>query len=224
MKTRRNWSWSTNKPLLSSLVEVAEPKFILELGTGLHSTPIFLNSNCKDIIFIDNDQRWLNHVKRRNVFKPYHKTFFHDLGPEVSIGAFPKELTKAKKAEIKDYYNKLLDNISILDKFPKLLFVDHFTCCRTLAINTLYKGFDIIAYHDCEPRGVRWYEYYFEKELENNYSHYKLRTPRSWTGCFIKHGSDLEDKLEGNIKKHIQVYSKEIGVTPNQLSLVKEHE
>jgi len=220
MKIKKHWPWSTSKPLLSSLIEVAEPKFILELGIGLNSTPIFLNSNCKDIMFIDNNQRWINHVKRKNTFKSYHKTIFHDLGSEVGIGALPKQLTKVKKTEIKDYYNKLLDDISILNKFPRLMFVDHFSCCRALAINTLYKGFDIIAYHDCELRGVRLYEYYFEEDLETNYSHYTLRTPKSWTGCFIKHGSDIGDRLKNNIKKHILKYSKEINI--DSIYLIKD--
>jgi len=223
MRIRKNWSWSTSKPLLSSLVEVAKPKFILEMGIGLNSTPIFLNSNCKDIIFMENSERWLRHMKRKYEFKSYHKTILHDLGPEVDIGAFPKQLTKAKRTEIIDYYNKLFDDVSIKES-PRLLFVDHFTCCRTLAINALYGAFDIIAYHDCEPRGVRWYEYYFEDGLENNYSHYKLRTPRSWTGCFIKHGSGFDTLLKSNIKKHILEYSKEISVAHDLIFLAKEHE
>ena len=213
-----NYAWSTSKPLLASLVEISDPAFILELGMGLHSTPIFLNSNCQNVIFVDSDDDWINHVQENNLFDKRHRILFHDLGPTKGRKLFPRQLSLKKRREITNYYKNL--SAEIPDTAPKLLFVDNMTCCRTIAINTLYSYFDIIAYHDCEPRAIRWYEYYFEKNLKD-FNHYVLKTPTSWTGCFTI--LDIETELFDNIKKHILSYSSEIGIKPSKIYLDKEY-
>jgi hypothetical protein len=223
MKIVNDYAWSTHKPLLASLVEVAEPGFILELGVGLHSTPIFLNSKCKDIIFIDSDNAWLDHVKKNNSFDDRHEIFFHDLGSGKGKHIFPKDLSAQQKLEIIKYYENLALKISSKAGKPKMVFVDNMTCCRTLAINTLYKYFDIITYHDCEPVGISWYEYYFEKNLKKEFKHYILKTPKSWTGCFISYKLDIDADLKSNIKKHILKYSEEIGIEANKIYLEESY-
>ena len=42
MELDRSYAWSTHRPLLQSLVSTLKPKYILELGMGVHSTPIFI--------------------------------------------------------------------------------------------------------------------------------------------------------------------------------------
>ena len=92
-----------------------------------------------------------------------------------------------------------------------------------MAINGLYKQFDVIIYHDCEPRAIRWYEYYFKEDLKESFDHYVLKTPRSWTGCFINPSLEIEAQLFANIQKHIALYSNEIGVDPSLIYLDKEY-
>jgi len=218
MKIDDSYAWSTSKPLLASLIEITSPTFILELGMGLHSTPIFLNSDCNNIIFVDSDEEWIEHVRDNNLFDSRHRVLFHDLGPTKGRKLFPKQLTQKKRLEIIRYYKNL--SAEIPDTSPKLLFVDNMTCCRTIAINTLYTHFDMIAYHDCEPRAIRWYEYYFEKGLKE-FKHYVLKTPTSWTGCFMT--LDVETDLFNNIEKHILLYSNEVGINPSKIYLDKEY-
>ena len=223
MEIDNDYAWSTSKPLLASLVEVAEPAFILELGMGMHSTPLFINSGCDDIIFIDSDKEWLEYIKSNNVFSSGHEILFHDLGHPKMKSVFFKQLTRDQKLEIKNYYKELSNRIANNINTPKMLFVDNATCCRTLAINTLYKEFDVIIYHDCEPKGIIWYEYYFEKNLKKEYKNYVLKTPKSWTGCFINCKLDICMSLEDNIKKHVLTYSKEIGIDHNKIYLEREY-
>lgn len=221
MKIVDSYAWSTHKPLLTSLVDVVDPGFILELGVGMHSTPIFLNSKCKDIIFVDSDDEWLEYVKKNNLFDDRHELIFHDLGPGKGRKIFPRDLTPEKRLQIVEYYKNLAVKVSSRPGIPKMLFVDNMTCCRTIAINTLYKSFDVIAYHDCEPLGITWYEYYFEEGIKNNFYHYTLVTPRSWTGCFINNRLEIGSLLENDIKQHILKYSAEINEDPVKIYLKK---
>lgn len=223
MKIDNSYGWSTNKPLIASLLEITSPKFIVELGIGMHSTPLFINSGCEDIIFIDSDKGWLDYIRLNNVFGPRHQTLFHDLGPTKLKGVFLKHLTTDQRLGIVSYYEDLSEIVADNSGFPKMLFVDNVTCCRTLAINTLYKEFDIIIYHDCEPKGILWYEYYFNKELIHNFDNYILKTPKTWTGCFINPKLNIEEELQANIKHHVLTYSKEVNIDSNKIYLEKQN-
>jgi tRNA1(Val) A37 N6-methylase TrmN6 len=68
MNIVNHYEWSTHITLLKSLTEVMQPKLIVELGTGLHSTPIFLQSTAEKLYFIDNDQAWLSRIQESNTF------------------------------------------------------------------------------------------------------------------------------------------------------------
>jgi hypothetical protein len=222
MNIDTNWAWSTHLPLLKSLVEVAKPKVVVELGTGMHSTPIFLNSGAERMIFIDNDKAWLDKVVSSNAINNQSKFIFHDLGKEIKINTFPNELSKEKKDEITKYYVELGNTIQTYSDSPKMLFVDHFTCARAIAINTLFDKFDIIGYHDCEPAGIAWYGYYFNELLHQNYDHYLLKTSKSWTGCFVRKTVNIDNALHENIIKHIDDYRIENNIkSTSVIELVK---
>ena len=213
MKIANHYEWSTHIPLLKSLTEVMQPKLIVELGTGLHSTPIFLQSTAENLYFIDNDQAWLSHVQESNTFDDRCTVRYHGLGEEILLGTFLRQLTEEKKTEISNYYTALSTEINSIAVSPKMLFVDHYTCARTLSINLLFESFDIIAYHDCQPKGTQWYEYYFNQSLLDNYELHYLRSPTSWTGCFIKKSFNDYSTLNKVLRPYIDLYCDE-----NQLS------
>ena len=50
-----------------------------------------------------------------------------------------------------------------------------------------------------------------------------LKTPTSWTGCFIAPSLSIEVELFDNIKKYIITYSEEIGIDPSNIYLDKEY-
>lgn len=201
-----NYAWSTHQPLLHTVLEFFEPKFIVELGIGLYSTPIFSNYKSAQLVSIENDKEWIEYISKKLNLE--YKIIFHDIGPDLDKTSFVKDMTQDQKRKIKDYYINFKNQYMYTYLSPKLLFVDNYTCCRTIAINTLYSSFDIIIYHDAE--GVEWYEYYFDKDIKNKYNNYILKTDRSTTGCFIKKTFKYEEiDLQKNIWPHILKYCKD---------------
>lgn len=222
MKIVNDYEWSTHIPLNQAIVEVMQPKLIVELGTGLHSTPIFLKSTAEKLYFIDNDANWLNEIKKNNQFDDRCTIMHHDLGSEIHLTTFLRELSQEKRNEITNYYKELSKTITSIDVKPKMLFVDHYTCARALSINTLYKDFDLVLYHDCQPKGTKWYEYYFESDLYKNYDSYFLRSPTSWTGCFVKKEYDIEISLRTIITPFIKKYCEENNLALSDMFLEKK--
>jgi hypothetical protein len=183
MDIQTSWWWSSHAPLLQASVEVFRPTFILELGSGQFSTPIF-DSAGVSVWSIDNDLEWLQ--KAKSSLSPASKVefVFHDLGPEVQIGTKPFELSDSKRDEIIRYYDDLCRRVP--DSKCKFAFVDQFTAARTFSINAMLGLFDVIAYHDCEPAGIPWYEYAFDESKCEQYDLYTFKTPVVWTGLFVK--------------------------------------
>lgn len=176
-------------------MELYVPKFIVELGIGEYSTSTFFQYDFDKYIGIENDFEWFTFISDKYKEKKNSKFIYHNLGDDIKNATFLKDITKEQVHIIEQYYLQLPYDILYDDISPKVLFVDNYTCCRTLAINTLYKYFDIIIYHDCEPKAISWYEYYFKKDLINNYNNFYYKTPSAWTGFFIS------NKLEQNITK-----------------------
>jgi len=197
-----------------------KPKLVLELGMGLYSTPLFVSYNPEELICIDNDENWFNEMKIK--FNDKCKTLLHKLDSNISIETFPYQLTDEQKKDIIEYYMKLATVIQNKNVLPKLLFVDNFNCCRTLAINTLYNNFDIMIYHDCEPKGVSWYEYYFVENIKIEFNHYILRTPANWTGCFIRNNIK-QDRINEIIIPYIKQFCNENKLQTKQVYLEKEY-
>jgi hypothetical protein len=180
-----DWRWSTHQPLNELVVSFFEPELIVELGGGIYSTPIFINKKPKKFICIENDGSWIEFLKKEFDFIYPNELREHKLRKHINKGTFVNELKRHEKQKIYDYYLTLGEEVNSIKADTKFLFVDNFTCCRSIAINTLYENFDIIAYHDCEPNGVPWYDYKFNKALINNFHHYYMITSDSWTGLFV---------------------------------------
>lgn len=200
-----DYSWSTHKPLLQSLLKIFNYDLIVELGLGVHSTPMFIESQAKQLIFIENDKDWLEHMKTEQSFDDRCQLIFHDLGPGIQLGTKKRELTEEQKLSIINYYKDFSNNI--VNQKNKLLFVDNFACARTLAIQTLYSSFDTIVYHDCQPKGIKWYEYQFDETLYSNYDNFILVCDSAWTGCFIKKGLTNKELLTTAIAPFIEEFS-----------------
>jgi hypothetical protein len=218
-----NYGWSTHKPLLKSLLDIHRPTLILELGIGLHSTKLFTEYNPHFLISIENDHEWLSEYCNNNEIRSNHLTLLHKLNNGLSKKSFLRDLTDIQKKEIEEYYDtvyKLADGLSNWGYYNKLLFVDNFTCCRNIAINTLFSKFNIIVYHDSEAPD--WYEYDFCDRLMSIYSKYSLITKSASTSCFIRKNIDKEADLTINIQDHIDQYCIENNLDRNSIYLIKE--
>ena len=219
MNIANNWEWSSHQPLIRAVLAEFKPRYILELGMGEYSTPIFIDYSPEFMLSVENDVKWQMHIKKKYGTK--YKSVLHQLESNLGSKSFVKDMTDTQKESIKNYYIDLGKSIEETDIHPKLLFVDQFTCCRTISINTLYPYFDIIIYHDCEPRGVVWYEYYFEEKLKTDFLHYTLKTPAVWTGCFLKN-SLKDNNLNKTISPYIEKYCEENKLNKTTVKLVNE--
>lgn len=194
-------------------MSIFKPEFVLELGIGVFSTPIFTSYSPKKLICIENDVLWLDHIKTQCNFRSTDLVILHDLGNGYTSETSLKQITNEKRDSIIKYYKMLSDQIKEKSNYPKLLFVDNFACCRLLAINNLYDSFDILIYHDCEAAGSAFYGFnYISDEIKKEYNYYILKTSRTWTGCFIKQDI-IQDNLTVNIDFFIKQYC-----TANQLN------
>jgi hypothetical protein len=208
MKKNKNWAWSTHVPMIKAMIEVFKPELIVELGTGMHSTPEFLKASSKKLFFIDNDSRWLDYIKQENKFDERCEVIFHDLGNGVNLTTTLEEISKEQQKEMKNYFLEFGKKINEIDLDKKFLFVDQFRCSRNMSINLLYNNFDVIVYHDAEA--PEWYDYKFDNAIYDNFNYYILKTPTSWTGCFIKKEYNLEKDLFDKISPYITEYCNNI--------------
>lgn len=206
--TQLDWRWSTHQPLIETVLSVLEPDLIVELGGGIFSTPVFIAHDPDRFICIENDKEWYEELIKEVGSSEKLEIRLHDLGEGIDKGTFKKKLSNKQKAQIESYYLKLGKEVQAIQAGIKFLFVDNFICCRSIALNVLSKSFDILAYHDCEPAGIRWYEYYFSNHLKKKFHHYYLQTPDSWTGLFIANNREWDlGLLEEESKKFCKEYA-----------------
>jgi len=68
MPTRSKAPFSTHLPVLFGLAQILRPRHVLEFGSGLYSTPVFLDRRVfRDLISLDtyeSDPAWLTEVQR----------------------------------------------------------------------------------------------------------------------------------------------------------------
>jgi hypothetical protein len=221
MNIEASWDWATHQPLIHLMMSEFHPELVLELGIGNNSTPAFLQYEPKQYIGIENDKAWIDLMRKQFPLKPEYEIRFHDLGDtKINLATKVQCLSEKVIAESFSYYMKLRDQVDKKNLYPKLLFVDHFTGLRTLAIKSLYESFDIIIYHDCQPEGIPWYSYYFDKNMLQTYSQFVLKSQGSWTGLFLSNKlmyseSDLKKKIYPFVRK----FCKDTGTDENRMYL-----
>jgi hypothetical protein len=180
MRIWDTWDWKTHQPLIRAAMDLYSPEFVLELGMGPFSTPLFMEYKI-EFLSIENDIEWYNYM--RGLYK--FNTLFHPLDDGITIGTRLFQLSPVQKARFFHYY----EDLKLPETKPNLLFVDQWTCNRTLSINALKDRFDIIIYHDCQPPfGIEEYEY----NLINftGFNVYFLRNSINWTGIMIRKDFD----------------------------------
>lgn len=193
MFIEKDYAVSTHQPLIRLLAETYKPDFIMELGIGIYSTPVILEYPGKKL-FVESSSEWILYMKH---ITKEEEVILHDVENKYMGCAVPDDLKK----ELTEYYQKLSERV------PKtgirMLFVDNYSCCRTIAINTLQDYFDLIVYHDCEPEGAKVNGYKFNLK---NHKNFILQTPKTWAGCFIHknlNSENLQEKIIPFLNKYL---------------------
>lgn len=210
--------WGSHKPLLQSLIEIFKPYFIMELGIGSFSTPI-LSKQCVKYVGIEQDLLWIEKIlslpELKNINILHHAT-------DIKIEQRFEDLSLTQIGNLIMFYTILKGSVFTfkIDGYS-MLFVDNYTGCRTVAIDTMYDAFDIICYHDSEA--VEYYSYNFSEKIEKNYCHYTLTTDIIGTSVFIKKSlKHLSSQLENTIKPYIFQYAKENNMDVNLINFKKD--
>jgi hypothetical protein len=129
------------------------------------------------------------------IIKDKGTVIYHPVENKHLGNAVPSDLNR----ELIKYYRGLCGLIP--KEGVKMLFVDNYSCCRTIAINVLFSYFDLIVYHDCEPEGAAVNGYVFDTKLTDNYLQLIYTSPRTWAGCFISNKLNPDkEKLQEKIK------------------------
>lgn len=200
-----NYAWSTHQPLIKAVLKAFDIKFVMEMGIGVFSTPLFIMYGCETVL-VENEEGWIDYM---NYYCNKDLKCIHHKVPIPNQEAGYDYLTPELIEELKSYYSSLKYLVS--KNGLKLLFVDNYSSCRALTVNTLYSAFDIVIYHDCEPQSIARQNYYFDEKLKSNYVNYLLTSPRTWTGCFIKKEID-SPRLSEIIKPIMDWYKSDNGV------------
>lgn len=212
MNIKTTWDWKTHQPMIHLMMLRFNPEFVMELGVGFNSTPLFLDYYPKQFICIENDKEWLDKIVDSFPFCSNYSARFHPvstLNEPIDSGTKPSKLSDEKKREIATYYIDVKREVQEEKGFPKLLFVDNYTCLRAVAISMLGTCFDIVIYHDCQLEGIAWYGYYFGNQFDE-YDFYILKTSSSWTGCYISKKLPCEEQeLREMIQPYIQRFCTE---------------
>jgi hypothetical protein len=208
MKVETIWYWKTHQPMIHLMMNLLQPNLVVELGMGENSTPVFLSYDPENLICVENDAAWIDRIKSQCAFRPKDQVIFHDLkNPAIIFNT--TNVSPVEKTRGQIYYYNFKNRYLKDRKERQLLFVDNFACLRMIAIDSLWKEFDVIIYHDCEAEGIRMYSYDFKEMLSNGYEQYILKAPVAWTGCLIRSSLGYtEEQLKKIIKPFITAFCK----------------
>jgi len=193
MINEQNYAWSTHQPFIRAIMELYKPKYVLELGIGNYSTPVFLEYSTI-LKSIENDSDWINEIKSKY---PEIDVTHHDAG--VSQSEPLRRVSQPILNNIRRYY----DSLEVPEISPKLLFVDQFSACRTISINALANKFDFVIFHDTHAR-----DYRYDKITVKGFKRFELVTDKNSTGILIKDEIDIS-KFKAAVNKQIKRYKKE---------------
>ena len=187
MNIRQDWQVESYRPAVLAALEIYQPALIMELGVGVYSTQLFPD---KGYIGIESDPEWFAEIIRR-----YPKKHFilHDL-PELHHLTRLWELSVEQIADIRSYYNDLF-----IPKRKSLLFVDNYSCCRSIAINALWQKFDVTIFHDCQPEA--WQANGYNTLTVDRPIQY-LRTNDNWTGIIGDVSGAIQPYIDDFIKQY----------------------
>ena len=199
MKKLLTYDWATHQPLIKALLELKKPQFVLELGIGMFSTPLF---DGIAYLGIENDAKWIAEVLKNSNQSAGKKTFMHhDIG--VPSSRKFANLNKEQREGIVNYFLEVKQNLP--DIRPSMLFVDSFVATRGIGMKLLQSKFDVIVFHDAQPRSAHIYDY---PEL-SGFSKFYLTSEKAWTGVYVRNLQKKE--IQSTIRPYIDEFRTAFG-------------
>jgi hypothetical protein len=201
------WEWASHQPMIDAVMMIYHPRFVLELGIGHFSTPLFLKYASCEWAGYESDPAWITQIETTYGVDPG----FHDVG-NITLATKYENLTNDQIQDAMRFYDK----IPIPEKSPRLLFVDQFDCLRMISINALREKFDLIIYHDCNPASV---EYHYNLINKTGFASYYLQTPLAWTGLMVRKDIDKgHGMIASTIAPYIWEFQRRYGITGLKLT------
>jgi hypothetical protein len=145
--------WGSHIPTNTSVLKTFPITGVLELGAGFNSTPLFFE-NCENVISIENNLDWINNLKQHKLIETETKKIIHHSLPNnINRSTLRKDIPKNILNESIEFYK------SFITPSINLLFVDCYAGFRLEALEKLHTLFDVIVYHDAEPKYDFCYDY-----------------------------------------------------------------
>jgi hypothetical protein len=176
----KSYTLGTHQPIIRSVMETFDVKGVLELGTGLKSTQLFVDYN-KEHISVETDNEWYGQVKSSVKERDGYKIHLHDIGHGVGTKTKWHELTEDVIKECMQYYRNLIAGKNI-----NVLFVDHVSGLRIFTTKEFLedKSMDVIMYHDAQHEGYGFNK--LNKSITDGYVHLMFKSLGVYTGILIK--------------------------------------
>lgn len=207
MSPKKVFKWSSHKPVLLAALDLFKPRLILELGVGNFSTPVLIDSPADRTIHVENDGSWLAMVQEQHGDHTGSEFMHHSLPFYVTKSTRAQDVDPATLQSAQEFYQDLKQQMTT----PScLIFVDHFTCLRTLAINTLFSAADCLIYHDAETPEV--YDYQRIDQSSPDFDRFVLKTPSSWTGFWVRRSVISSDLMRRAVMDHAENFGRGFGL------------
>ncbi len=201
----KGWDWSTHTSAIKYVLDKYEIGKIVEHGSGVHSTPLFVESGINYQGY-EEDALFRLQMIEEGVYNDTQVELM-PMPNDVNIMQMFSELTDTQIEQIIFEYDKLYYQMQgeflYIDKL-KLLFVDGYTATRNLCINMWNTLFDIVIVHDTEPNSWEHYQYNFRNEyFKEHFNIISITTPVPYTSILIRKELDIDYDL---IRKYMNEY------------------
>ena len=201
----KEFTLGTHLPILRAVLDVFKPKGIMELGTGLKSTP-FLYSYNSTLLSVESDLGWLKNVEPLVIPRDGFELIYHDIGHGVDVKTKYKQIPTGVVDECIKFYQELMKNHNL-----DFLFVDHVSGLRVTTIIELFGEFSVVAYHDAQHKG-----YFYDKLLEitlDDYLHVMFESLGVYTGILVhKDYSESMEMFDSSLKNYGEKYCNDFDV------------
>jgi hypothetical protein len=198
----KNLRWGSHTPVNTSVLKSFPISGVLELGAGLNSTPLFFD-NCKNVTSIENDSNWINKLREENLIKETEnqKLVYHELPEFINRSTHRRDIPKHILRESIEFYKLYM--VSDIN----FLFIDGYAGLRLEALEKLYNNFDIITYHDAEPKFDHCYDY-SKFTVNDQYIHLIDKSFPAYVGILIsKKYENLIPSFKENFNKEVEIYA-----------------
>ena len=196
-------TWGSHIPVHEALIDTYEVKGVLELGAGFHSTSFFFE-NCDYVTSIETDAEWVDKLRASLKEDEKRRLILHPISNDITRSTRRHDVSEEFLKDVVTFWNQHIN------KDINYLFIDSISSLRLEALEKLKSKFDIIVFHDVNPRGLKnhYGEDVFDKLKKlKSYSLFVDETYTQYTGILISNKLANFDEFEHNHKIRVKNYS-----------------